>query len=317
MDLEMVLNELSMYPPATDARAARERMNGLILVVAAAVRLGVRPVLRTNEEFLSAPLASAYTLAQWLNDVDHDTRVFFLRIQTKAPFLLDLTDPAVKEKIGRSEFKVQNVEAIGLGVAYLTEGLAVSFNSSQRWNVSTIAIDITTINDEGSLLSETVAIVHALNAEHVREHEEWIQNRLKTKVRGGIDVWHRREELFPALSFCDSVRTQLQSIQPNDPILRQILKRLFELNNYAARWYEGPFDSNALPSKASTESIPTLREYGNERSFLCPDGIMRLFSWHVRVTPGAWRLHFFPETETRTLIIGYVGPKLPTVTDPT
>lgn len=319
MDLEMVLNELSMYPAAPDSRIASVRMRELTTTMAGAVRAGVRPILRTSEDFQSTPLARNYLLAQWLNDpnADRDAKVFFLRIQTKAPFLLDITDPDVEEKMGRSEFRYQNEVVVGLGVAFLTESLAISFRSDERWNQSNVLIDITIISDEGELLSETGQIVHASTHDHIREHENWIRERIKSGVSGGIELWERRAELFPFLVFTDSVRKQLQSIRPGDPILNQILKRLLELNDYAAHWTEGPFEPSTLPSKVSPESDSTLRQYGNERSFHCPDGVTRLFSWHVRLTPGAWRLHFFPDTETTSLIIGYIGPKLPTVTDPT
>ena len=39
------------------------------------------------------------------------------------------------------------------------------------------------------------------------------------------------------------------------------------------------------------------------------DGEKRLFSWHIRMTPGAWRLHFHPLKPTK-IIIGYIGVKI-------
>jgi len=65
--------------------------------------------------------------------------------------------------------------------------------------------------------------------------------------------------------------------------------------------------------KVSPESSMTLEMYGRERTFRCPDGQKRLFSWHLRLTPHAWRIHFYPDEQTKTLIIGYIGHHLPTV----
>ena len=53
------------------------------------------------------------------------------------------------------------------------------------------------------------------------------------------------------------------------------------------------------------------------RTFLCPDGEERLFSWHVRYTPGAGRIHFLPLGPREGCLIGYIGHKLPTVKYPT
>jgi hypothetical protein len=172
MDLEMVLNELSMHPAAPDSRIASVRMRELTTTMAGAVRAGVRPILRTSEDFQSTPLAQNYLLAQWLNDphADRDAKVFFLGIQTRAPFLLDITDPDVEEKMGRSEFRYQDEVVVGLGVAFLTDSLAISFRSAEQWDQSSVVIDITTISDEGVLLSETGQTVHASAQNHIREH---------------------------------------------------------------------------------------------------------------------------------------------------
>jgi hypothetical protein len=69
--------------------------------------------------------------------------------------------------------------------------------------------------------------------------------------------------------------------------------------------------------KISPESDSTLRQYETEHSFVCPDGVRRLFSWHGRLTPGAWRIYFLPAPVTDRIVIGYIGKKLPGVLYPT
>jgi hypothetical protein len=319
MDLEMVFNELSTRPHAVDIPAARERMTTAVSTIAGAVRFGVKPILRINEEFQNTLLAPNYLLAQWRNDpeVERDLKVFFNGVQARTPFLRDISDTEVIDRVERSEFKYKGETAIGLGVASLIEGLAISFISDEEWNNPVILLSVDTLDDAGEILSETLEIVHACNLDHVDEHEGWIRNRIRTGVRDGADLWNRREELLPFLSLCENVRGQLQRLGSNNPMLRPVMKRLLELNAYASHWEEGMFDPSALPSKVSPESASTIRQYENERSFQCPDGVTRLFSWHARLTPEAWRLHFFPDLDRRTIIIGYIGPKLPTITDPT
>lgn len=46
MDLEMVLNELSLLPPADDIQTARQRMSGLISTLLVAIKGDVKNVLR-------------------------------------------------------------------------------------------------------------------------------------------------------------------------------------------------------------------------------------------------------------------------------
>jgi hypothetical protein len=65
---------------------------------------------------------------------------------------------------------------------------------------------------------------------------------------------------------------------------------------------------------ATSESEATLNQYRHTRTFICPDGVPQVFKWHVRLTPGAWRIHFFPLDDKRQLIIGYIGRHLPIAT---
>jgi hypothetical protein len=92
-------------------------------------------------------------------------------------------------------------------------------------------------------------------------------------------------------------------------MLRQVAKRLGELERYFAGWNGGAFDPRALPMKVTTEHEATLQQYAEERTFVCPDGQKRLFHWHARMTPGAWRLYFDPDPESRRAIVGYIGKK--------
>ncbi|MCW6035527.1 hypothetical protein K4A83_04460 [Spirulina subsalsa FACHB-351] len=90
----------------------------------------------------------------------------------------------------------------------------------------------------------------------------------------------------------------------------QVRKRLFELETAAKEWKGGAFDYlNTLPSKATPESESRLRQFTSRLTIPCPDGEQRLFSLHLRLTPGAWRLYFFP-VQSAQIIVGYIGLKI-------
>lgn len=93
-------------------------------------------------------------------------------------------------------------------------------------------------------------------------------------------------------------------------MLRQVLKRLFELEEYCKTWESGAFDFDALPSKVSPESESRLKELKDKLTFQCSDGKKRIFSLHARMTPGAWRIHFCTELGPGKIVIGYVGSKI-------
>jgi hypothetical protein len=319
MDLEMVLNELSLHSLAQDMYSARQRMSNLLHMIRIASKSGVSRVLRTHENFYAERLALGYSIANWRNDssVDREERRYFNSLTTKAPYWRDLRESEVESDFYLSEFHHNGVLAHGLGFAYLIEALAVSLCSEPQWEASHLDLEAIHLRDDENIFTEQVTVVHASAVEHIQEHTAWINNRLWTSVRDGIELWDRRESLFLSLRFCDAISEQMQSLHPGNPLLRSITRRLLELEHYCRSWNTGPFNPQYLPTRASLESQVTLQQFGGERTFFCPDGQVRLFSWHVRLTPEAWRIHFFPEPETRTIIIGYIGPHLPTVRDPT
>jgi hypothetical protein len=93
-------------------------------------------------------------------------------------------------------------------------------------------------------------------------------------------------------------------------MLRQVIKRLLELEDCCQNWKSGAFDLDSLPSKASPESKSRLKQFQEELTFECPDGITRTFSLHVRMTPGPWRLYFLTDLRPGKIIIGYIGSKI-------
>ncbi|NEP41695.1 MAG: hypothetical protein F6K35_21660 [Okeania sp. SIO2H7] len=70
MDLEMVLNELSLKTPAADIQTAKQLMSELIQTLFAATESGVKWKLRTQENFYSVELAPDYSVGSWSNDKD-------------------------------------------------------------------------------------------------------------------------------------------------------------------------------------------------------------------------------------------------------
>lgn len=314
MDLEMVLNEASLHTPAADISKARQLMSELITTVRTATSQGVKKVIRTQSDFQSTLLASDYPVARWRNDneVDREARRFFRTLTTKAPFLADVSDSKLEDTVNLSEFKHQGTPANGLGIAYLLETLALSLVSEQCWDCSRLKMELRRLDENGEIIDEIVEIIHASRSKHVQEHVDWIKKRIRTGVNDGVELWNRREELFPNLELCDAVSKQLQNIRAGQLELQPIVKTLFELQNYCQNWKTGSFNLEGYALEESKESEATLNKYSKERTFRCPDGKERLFERHIKLRFCNWRIHFFL-VKPGTVIIGYIGRHLPTV----
>jgi hypothetical protein len=310
MTLEMVLNELSLETPAPDIPTARQWMSELIQTIREATTTGVKRILRTKDDINSIELAPNYPIARWRNDreVNREERRFFRLLTTKAPFWTDVAEE-IKNDFDLSDIFHQRKSASGLAFAFVSDSLPVSFLSKEIWDCSFLTLDIIQLHGNNNLIEEQQEIVHASKRIHVQKHRHWIKNRIRISVGNGAKLWQRRNELFPHLEFCDSVEKQISSLAVNSPILTQIKKRLFELEEAAKNWTEGNFELESLASKATPESESRLQEFKSELTIQCPDGEDRLFTYHLRMTPGAWRLYFIP-FKSGHVIIGYIGRKL-------
>jgi hypothetical protein len=326
MDLEIVFNELSARTLAPDISTARQWMSELISTMREAKGCGLK-AMRTKEDFWAIILAENYPLSRWLHDpeVNKDERTFLLTRATKTPLCIDITDVKIKS-IQDSDCELsslQGTQAEGFKVAYYLETLAISFNSESLWNSSRIKLEIIQIDDNEEVKLESVEVLHASKKSHVLEHADWIKNRLQPDRLNGMELWHRRDELFSSLQFCKAGNKQLQKLRTGERKLELVLEVLSVLDMCAKNCQAGHFSLEGYPFEESGESEPTLNKYSKERTFLCPDGKVRLFERHVKLKECNWRIHFFPEVETTKegkktkVIIGYVGIHLPTAKYPT
>src|SRR2546425_760945 len=114
----MVVNELSIAVPAADVRTARQWMDGLVSVVRCAIRFGVSRVLRVDHGLDGILLAPDYPVARWRNDhdVDREARRYILSLTSKSPYLSEIDDPDVRDKMNGCDFHCEGQPARGLGV---------------------------------------------------------------------------------------------------------------------------------------------------------------------------------------------------------
>lgn len=310
MTVEMVLNELSLQTLAADIPTARQWMSVFIQTLRQATGSGVKRVVRTQNDINSIQLAPDYPLARWRNDpqVSREEQGFFRLLTTKAPFWTDVAED-IKRQFDLSDISYRGDIAPGLGFAWISDSLAVSLLSEPIWNEAYLTLDIIQLDDNEALVEEKINVSHASQTQHIQTHLNWIQNQIRASVKDGVDLWERRKELFPNLEFCQAVEGQMISLRSSDPMLKQVNKRLSELKEAAQHWTEGGFNLDSLPSKATPESDSRLQKFNQQLTLQCPDSELRLFSLHLRMTPGAWRLYFFPLTPG-TILIGYIGQKL-------
>ena len=305
--LDIVFNELSLQTATADISTARQWMLVLIDTIRAVKPApGIKRKLRTRSDFFYSFLAPNYPIVKWLNDpdVDFEARRFLKGLQDKNDlWLQDIAEPGI-------EVRYQGKQAIGLDYAFVFKAISLSLISDPEWDCSRLELEVTPVDENEELVTTNEKIIHASRSDHAREHAGWIEKRTRKEIRNGLDLWQRREVLFPHLLSCDAVEKQLQSLLTEDPMLWSVQERLSQLENASKTWISGAFDQNTLLCKTSPESESRLHKFRQELTIRCPDENKRLFSFHVRMTPGAWRLHFSTELGPAKIVIGYIGPKI-------
>jgi hypothetical protein len=318
LSIELCFNELSFQTPATNVADARRWIGGLTNTLLALSSRGVNVPLRGIAGLHNLPLAPDYPIAKWLNDpvVSREQRTYLRSRLTQAPVLRNEDAIRREEDTEAWDFRYKGRTAVGLGAAFRLDGLAIRVLSESDWDMGRLLIEVSRLgaNDEIEDASETIR--HAATTHHVNEHANWITNSRRT-VRDFTDMWDRRSSLLTSLDFCDAVQKQLEGISPGDPRWHAIMKRLWELEDYFSGWADGSFSPSEIACKTTPEHQTTLDQYSECRTFLCPDGEHRVFSWHCRFTPNAGRIYFIPNENTRRGIVGYIGTHLPTVKYPT
>ena len=203
MAMNVVLNDLSLLYPVSEQGIARVLMTELISVISTAQVFGAEKTLRTQDNLYSLILSPGYPIASWLSDpqVEREERQFFTsKLDIKTPLLLDITDEKIREQESLADFKFQDESSCSLGVAYLLNALVVSFHSDQRWDSTTLEIEVTQLVDqeksgttatEMTLETHMQSLVHASKRKHVLEHKETIGHRLRA------EPWYPSGKLLP------------------------------------------------------------------------------------------------------------------------
>lgn len=97
--------------------------------------------------------------------------------------------------------QLQNNQAIteGFKIACLYNTIAVSFNSSNQWNKSSIDLIHLTENEKGENMEQTVSVRHASSLTHIDEQKEWLDYLITHKLIGRET--RPSENYFPRLDF--------------------------------------------------------------------------------------------------------------------
>lgn len=310
--MDLIFNELSLEPPMAARVEARAVMIELVETLATALDSRLIKALRTDSQFVLRTLCPEYTVSHWLVDgsVDREAKRLMQTVASKAPFVEALADELQGERL--AEFSCRGQLAIGLGVAVLRSEAALSMNRHE-WRVDPLPVHARYLG-ANDFEEEEEQVSHVYSVACLGRRGEWLQQRARLAVRSGADVLADTDGIFHHLVFTDNAQAQLRRLGGSEPEFNAIVQHLSALNRQAEQWTTGLFAAG-YPFPCSPESESTLNMFPGERTFRCPDGHNRLFSWHSKINIGAIRIYFWASHPGEPLLIGYVGRHLRTATE--
>jgi len=307
--MDLFFNELSLQV-ATDCYAANGWFENLGKLYKQASERGLGEI-KVPAVFFGHSFATDYIFYQWVTDHEFDAD---LRSLLKSKIT---TTPVIEEMLSEQETRdgkifeccYKGYPANGLGAAseHMFDAVAISMVPDSQWNTSIVSVDVTVVLSDDDTVQSVCNVRHIFQSAHLAEHNSWLEAQRRPRIPNGQILWMRRNELFPNLIFCQHIRGQVAGFSSNQSEFIQLQKRLFELEEYASGRTAGMFQAEVLPTKVTPESESRKREFASELTRLCPDGNIRLFDWHSRFTPGAWRLHFYPMENSSKIIVGNIA----------
>lgn len=319
---DLVLNHASITPP--DPRSAIEWICDLVEGISGLRKFDVvgGPLIRCSTD---APMNLWYFQCEdgyLVRDVfdllrSEGKRDVSLRLQRLVnESLLAGQVPDIVEKFksceaeGCGSVSLTPDEGAPLLLCALTNGIAVSFPSQRIWSSDVLRVRYIEeeLAEDGNFHehSETVDnLSQSVQAQLIIDrHRESIRN-----CTGPRDLWLRRGELFPHITFGRDVESQLNRI--DNRRLGSVITRLTELDKTVAEWRDLGTPCPRWRSKVSPETKADMNQskWRDVRTFRTSTGGTAVFEWHARF--GKRRIHFTFDHTTRELEVGYIGPKLP------
>lgn len=248
--------------------------------------------------------STKYPFEKWLATVDREYQRLYLSFWQKR-----ITYSPEDEY----EIAFEGEELRGGTEAYLNDSFMISIGLTDKWKQELVVGELTALRNDDE---RTVKVKNIFFKEQLENKQiiDIFQKETGIRVCSYPELWRRRKDFFPHLSFCPSVENNLNILE--NFYLNQIVKKLIELENYCNNYVDKRFDASLL-TKTTIESRSTIDKYNMEHTFIDETGASHVASWHMRFTGIPGRIFFIPEYSENSMLICYIGKKLKNVTYPT
>ncbi len=194
-----------------------------------------------------------------------------------------------------------------------------SFPTRNPWNTSPLEVEANLIKPDTTLTSWLCRIRNFYSIAAFKDAKEEILKKRNLGIQTAKQLYEKRKDLYPFICFCGKTEQQLSYWSYSAAMFDQVKESLTALNLFCEKWHDGQFSvytndhliAAGLNHKVSGESKSVLSNQAlrREREFWLPTGNKKVFENHIKLSNG-FRIHFFPDNESKTIFVGYIGPHL-------
>lgn len=267
-----------------------------------------------QNDFITLSICKNYTVNDWLLDktINSNWRQYFRTILGKSS-ILNKSDIGDESKI---IYKDNKIDSIGCALAstYSEKPTVISILTNEFWIRDEFDTLLFQLNEDAEIIEKEIIISNISAKTDISLLKKEEKDSIYNNISSGQDFWERKEELFPNLIFCDSVKKQVYQDCEKFHIVK-VMDRLQKMQEYFENEHE-QYNPKELGMDARTESdsVKSDSELKNERLFKMPSGEEKYFFDHIGFT-GKYtggRIHFLPDVKNKKCYIGYIGRHLKT-----
>lgn len=296
----MYLNEKAWEIIQEDKRITDNAITSFLDIYSAVKRNYPRIEVYMPENWDIYLCSKGYSIGEWLNSADIEYRRLYLRFVQQA---------IRYNKEEEYEVSFEGEVFYGGTEAYLNNSFILSICLDDKWKKNNIECKFYSLpdNTEKYISIKNVFYKEQLNSPLIKEI---LDRENSIKVNSYDELWRRREEFFPHLDFCPSVKDNLDLLEMF--YLSQVVRKLAELENYCVKHTGERFEPSYF-TKVTPESKTTMEKYKDKHTFVDGNGTEHIASWHLRFTGIPGRIFFIPEYKSSCILVCYIGKKLPNV----
>ncbi len=323
MSNQVVLNHHSL--PFVNRASADKGIIFFLQVLKACQNYGLKILLLETDQdksLMRIQLTDGYFISDWFNQAKRDAQLIewsrFLRLlETQQPLFdqvaIEIMDDAIEVGLnGESSSSI-------MLAAYWYKTFLASFTAFEKWLQPLIPIWILDLRHDEEVVSGH-QLCNLANDDCLKHHKFLLENVRNSLIKDANDIWNNRAVLFPNLTLLSNqIGTALKTWSHRHDVLIKARDALYILELFSSNWKKHQYvdyrhailRSLGLAADVSGESasIRNDAKKRNERMFWLDDGRQVYCENQVKLADG-YRLHFYPDQNTRHIYVAYLGPHM-------